>query len=520
MQSIMRFFHRRPARLAALWCLGGLLFIIMGTLAPYNFTALSIGKKDALKTFFQHSSDWFDFYGNIVLFFPYGYGLGKLLKSRKLPLWSQMGLLVLFSFSATLMVEVLQLFLPSRSSSVTDLFTNTLGGMLSGVYVLLGWQRQARKVMVAIGRGWSHTGVVTGLIVVWMLLMNAVPLKLQSMTDLSTWDASFPLVMGNDGLGRQPWNGNVSEMFLMPQALDASQIPSSFQSPQFPKLTAPVLLGKSWTQADFSPDAVNAIRQSNQFTLATTIELRDLKQAGPDDQDGRVTILTIALDQYQRNISLFQQFDRLVVTVRSPITGYSGDLFLLMNRQNLEPQTYRLLITYAEGRLRLYINPSANPSGDSSADLDTLIDRITLNELILKPEFTFFQYILPNRGQNLDLNAVNHRTLPSTLYPLTFYAIWSIPLGILVLRVFTLAFPIARRSRLTQLWLMVLTGLPTLLFALILTTSVSEFSPIKWGICWVFSLIPMVWQFWHLDRLSHRIFQGVLTGLNSLNPKS
>ena len=143
----MQFHRSSSSRIALLWWVGGLLLILLGTLAPFNFTLLFMGKKEALRSFFQHPSDWVDFYGNIVLFFPYGLGLGLLLKGRVMPLWMKLVSLVGLSFGLTVTVEVLQLFLPSRTSSATDIFTNTIGGTLSGLYVLFGWRRYACQVL-------------------------------------------------------------------------------------------------------------------------------------------------------------------------------------------------------------------------------------------------------------------------------------------------------------------------------------------------------------------------------------
>ena len=72
--------------------------------------------------------------------------------------------LVGLSFGLTVTVEVLQLFLPSRASSATDIFTNTIGGTLSGLYVLFGWRRYARQVLGVLQAGWSQTGVVVGVL--------------------------------------------------------------------------------------------------------------------------------------------------------------------------------------------------------------------------------------------------------------------------------------------------------------------------------------------------------------------
>jgi VanZ family protein len=529
MQSLIQSFRRHPSRSSILWLVGGLLLVLLGTLAPFNFTPLAIGKKDAIKTFFQPRSDWFDFYGNIVLFFPYGLGLGGLIQTRKLPIGVKIGFLVLLSFGLTLVVEVLQLWLPSRASSATDLLTNTVGGILSGLYVLCNWRPYAHQLGRKLQLWWSKTWVVAGLLLAWLVLMNGVTLKLQSMTDLTEWNPEFRLTIGNEVTGNLFWDGQVSGLSLRSQALEEGEILPLLQSPQFPTLpgtqldydltgspphadrsglNAPPLIRQTepidlssqpdrpiqWlSQEEPARDVINAIRQSHAFTLATTIVPNDLEQYGPD---GSVPILTFSWDQYQRNLGLLQIGDRLIVAVRVPVTGYNGDHFILMRSEPLEKRASRIVVTYREGRIRLYSDRNTDRS-DSPLNSNQPI----LDELILKPEFTFFQYVLPDNGHNFGLSEVNHRKFQSQLYPLVFYAIWSLPLGILMLRVFTLVLTRARHSRVTQIWLMLVAALPTLLFSLVLTTSISEFSPTKWLICWCFSLFPMIWSFWKFDRI-------------------
>lgn len=54
---------------------------------------------------------------------------------------------------------------------------------------------------------------------------------------------------------------------------------------------------------------------------------------------------------------------------------------------------------------------------------------------------------------------------------------------------------------------MMTVGLLTLLFAMTLTTSVSDFSLTKWVMCWGLSLLPMVWTVPPFDRLSQRLLK-------------
>ena len=494
--------------------MGGLLLILLGTLAPFNFTPLSMGKKEALRSFFQHPSDGFDFYGNIVLFFPYGVGLGLLLKERVMPLWMKLVSLVGLSFGLTVTVEVLQLFLPSRSSSATDIFTNTIGGTLSALYILLGWRRYARQVLGWLQWEWSRTGIVMGLLVLWVGLMNGSALTLQSMTGLSNWSTEFRLAIAQEVTGEFPWSGTVSGLSMGSRALNEAEVSTLFQSATFPDLSAvglkadlkvekvelkgePNSKARRFTQDQPPRDAIAAIFRSQQFTLSTTIDIQDIE---PSDHP---RIITISLDKDQRNVALLQEGDRLIVAMRSPVTGYRGDRFILTARRSLEVRPYRIVVTYREGRLRLYT--ASNTTSNLAAP--------TLDELILKPEFTLFQYILPDHGIHVGLDEVNQRWFASRFYPIVFYAIWSLPLGILVLRVFTLVLPSQRRSSVWQMiWItigsMIAVALLTLLFAMTLTTSVSEFSGVKWGICWGFSVLPMLWSILPLDRVYYRLLKS------------
>lgn len=118
------------------------------------------------------------------------------------------------------------------------------------------------------------------------------------------------------------------------------------------------------------------------------------------------------------------------MAVRTPITGYNGDRFILTARRSLEPKPYKIVVTYRAGGLRLY----------TQTETTDKITALTLDGLILKPEFTFFQYILPDQGSHVGLDEVNQRWFDSRFYPIVFCAIWSLPLGTLALRVFTLAF--------------------------------------------------------------------------------
>ena len=120
------------------------------------------------------------------------------------------------------------------------------------------------------------------------------------------------------------------------RALDEAEVSTLFQSETFPDLSAaglkadlkvelksePNSKGRRFTQDQPPRDAIAAILRSQQFTLSTTIDIKDI------DPSDHPRIMTISLDKYQRNVALLQEGDRLIVAMRSPVTGYSGDRFI------------------------------------------------------------------------------------------------------------------------------------------------------------------------------------------------
>jgi glycopeptide antibiotics resistance protein len=105
------------------------------------------------------------------------------------------------SFALTFTIECLQLFLPNRVTSAIDIFTNTLGGTLSGSYGLLGWQRYSIAIGTWLKKCWSQPKSITIALVIWIALMFGITWKLANMMHLNDWDPQFNLVVGNEATG-------------------------------------------------------------------------------------------------------------------------------------------------------------------------------------------------------------------------------------------------------------------------------------------------------------------------------
>jgi glycopeptide antibiotics resistance protein len=507
------------------WILGGILFIVMLTLFPFKFQAIAWSKKDAIKEFFRNTSDSFDFFANIFLFTPFGYGLSQWLKSKQFPIVQKLILILGLSFAVTLIVESLQLFLPNRTSSAIDLFTNTLGGTLGGAYGLLGWQRQFISIISWLKKCWSQPLSIAITLLLWISLMFGSTWQLTNMMNLNEWNPEFNLVVGNEATGDRGWQGQVKGFSMSDRALSEPEINQFLKSSQFPKLDSPLadydLTGNApyadrgplglpslekqsieidtsqnpnqsqkgkhsnaaqvdhhdsptvpWYRTSYPPNALNkAIRKTSAFTLATTFETSSLKQTGP------AQIISLSLDSYQRNVTLAQKNNQLIARVRTPATGFNGSFLAIASPKKLElNRSHRAILTYQDAKISLYL------------------DQTEPSYVKLRPEVIFFTSIFPTiQGKRLPTGP---RALNS--YPMEFYLIWFVPLGILLGRIIRLRKPGPwSKSRLIySLGAGITIGVSSFIMALLLT----PFSPQPIGIgiaCFGFGLLPIVVQVLH-----------------------
>ncbi len=110
-----------------------LLFILHMTLFPFGFSFIEIDSN--LKNHFLllgwGKSNITDAMGNLLLFIPLGFGLaGYLVKIIRLPKLHSLLVIIIISFWLSYTIEIFQVFQPSRFPSLTDVFSNSVGGLL------------------------------------------------------------------------------------------------------------------------------------------------------------------------------------------------------------------------------------------------------------------------------------------------------------------------------------------------------------------------------------------------------
>jgi VanZ family protein len=169
-----------------------------------------------------------DFFLNVLLFIPFGFGVAGQVCKRGGKLWTA-GLLAYAAGVATsYTVELLQFYIPSRDSGWEDLISNGLGSFagfllwaLLGAPILTG----ASHVADAVDR-WLTPRRTAALLAIYFAAWFVVSAVLQRESRLSDWNPLTPLVVGNDAAGENPWNGRIAQLQFWNRALSEAEIRS------------------------------------------------------------------------------------------------------------------------------------------------------------------------------------------------------------------------------------------------------------------------------------------------------
>jgi glycopeptide antibiotics resistance protein len=167
------------------------------------------------------TKDSFDFFLNVLLFVPFGFGIAAQVRKRnggllKAFVWA-LALGAFLSYS----VEFMQLYIPERDSGWEDVFSNTTGSVVGFLlFVVLGnpmfeWLSRREKSL----RSWFSPRRGAVVLLAYFAIAFGVSALLQRQTRLSDWDPSCILLVGNDASGRAPWAGRVLSLQIWNRAL-------------------------------------------------------------------------------------------------------------------------------------------------------------------------------------------------------------------------------------------------------------------------------------------------------------
>ena len=375
-----------------------ILLILVATLFPFNFTLEDKLSLSAIIGRFKQTTTFLsDQIKNVFLFMPLGFGLMCWLQRARIGTIAKLATVVFISFSLSLLVEILQAFLPSREPTFADIFNNTFSGFLGCLCFYIWKFKVINNISILVNKNKKSfsSKQLTALFAIYIAIAFLLPIPWQSITNLSNWDLNYPLLLGNEKSGDRPWQGFISEVYIADRAISKEEVAKVFadqnglnsigrnliahyqlndvnnysdRTGNLPDLIwrgqpasnydkrGVFLSEHHWLETADSAQLINQrIREANQFTIGATVASANVKQDGP------ARIISLSSSTTARNFTLGQQDSHLVVRLRTPVNGenaaymmnYVFDVFT-------DTKPHQILITYANSVLEVYVDKLQN----------------------------------------------------------------------------------------------------------------------------------------------------------------
>jgi len=339
-----------------------------------------------------------DFFLNVLLFVPFGFGLSAQARKRGAAKWITFFIALGFGAAACYSVELLQYFIPSRDSGWDDVFSNTLGSVVGFLLfeffsapileILSGWEERFAE--------WISPRRTALFLMVYFLVCFGISVFFQRETRLSNWDANNLLFVGNDASGQNPWKGHVYLLQLWDRALPDNEMEAlssgqvadpanegllgsySFinsspayedvshslptlewypKNPQKQEMDAGKLEldGKSWLTSNLPVEKFNrAVTKSSQFTIHVICEAAEIKNA-----NGR--IVSISQPDDNVNMHLRQEGRSLVLWFRNPLSETHAILAWYIPAAFESNKTIDIVASYNGADAFMYLNGKRVP---------------------------------------------------------------------------------------------------------------------------------------------------------------
>jgi glycopeptide antibiotics resistance protein len=445
-----------------------IVFVVVATVYPFNFVVSPWSLPNSeyaswsdIFSKFEDASSIKDYWRNVWFFMPFGIGLAWVLATTKLKLRSIVLITLVASFSLSLMVETLQVFLPVRVPNITDLITNTVGGVL-GVYLF--WYQDALlnlfSSIIFRDRSRLTAKSLAAIFSSYFILVFMAILVLLLNVNLKNWDENFRLIIGNELDAPRPWQGYINELAIVDRALSEMEVTNvlagnnnfwnnlndsvaaydfksqdKFYVDRFNNSEPLVWQGNNFTETSKLEidrgallnnnqgtcnneecerwlvtqkpvfNLIEQLEKTNEFTVNTIIATNNLEQTGP------ARILSLSKSSFHRNLTLGQDKSSLVLRLRTPVSGDNGtEPELILPNVFNDRESHHLLVTFKRNELNVYIDR---------------VDNRTSFRFV--PEITFLSYFpLAIKFWSIDISQKL-----KLIYPLTFYTVVCLPLGFL-----------------------------------------------------------------------------------------
>ena len=400
--------RKTPQRWGKLLLFASFSAIFVATIAPFNFEIPSELSEYLIADEFGFGSTVRDYGQNILLFIPLGIGLAIISDHRQLNILTIAVVTGVISTTVSSTIEIIQFFLPSRVSNLSDILCNGLGGIMGGIFYC--WRSDIAKLLIDLSSKDSRNSNVSSLLVAiasYCSVVTVVILTLLTNVNLSNWHDDFYLTIGNEATGNRPWNGHISDLYISDRGLkpleatevfqlasaffaqsqdlvtflrlpdgqnyyqDRSQhiptllwqdLPTPYQTSLYPQALqvqtaadAGVLVNSTrWLRTPQAATYLNRkLRKAGEFSLYFTVVSNNPKQFGP------ARIMALSKGIYAQNMVIGQKGSDLSFRLATPITGNDATQpeFIVPKVFNNHDHQ-QILITFANQKLDFYVNNS------------------------------------------------------------------------------------------------------------------------------------------------------------------
>jgi VanZ family protein len=339
---------------------------------PNNASPFLLGK--------SAKSGFVDALLNILLFVPFGFGLGEKLtergKSIRFVVVSALAAGALFSYA----IEFTQLYVPDRDSGWEDVFTNGSGSFVGGIiFVLVGASlvrsmNAMRRAVVA----WMTPLSFACVMVVYFCLCFGLAAVLQRQTQLSNWKPSGVIVLGNSGAGSSPQQGQIQALQIWNHALsDEAMAAASASGPDPGQIGQPIIdydssraIGTSWIPAKPAiggpPQPADAARSPLPLQTDARTLIEDLRRTsqftvhvictGVGVPNDLWVIFAIGDGAGTLDLMVWQENGHLVSWLRSPLSAGRPQMTWFIPRVFNDPRPHDILYSYDGANLLLYVD--------------------------------------------------------------------------------------------------------------------------------------------------------------------
>jgi len=151
---------------------GYVLMVVYASLSPFiGWQEQGLDYLDVLSSPFRQTYTAFDATINFLAYLPLGMLLALTLRTRVTG-WRNLLVTVIVAMSLSLVLEYLQMYLPSRISSNADVLTNTLGAFVGGVLVFAiapaQWFATATQWRISLFQRGQGVDYGLALLMLWM----------------------------------------------------------------------------------------------------------------------------------------------------------------------------------------------------------------------------------------------------------------------------------------------------------------------------------------------------------------